>query len=97
MRHVRLVHLHEVDVDEERLVRRLGRLVEELECRLLDVTVEERDTNDAFCSGVSTYWPLILKSSFTASPALPDSDPLVTFWNIARNSEAMSGNQVGSA
>ena len=28
--------------------------------------------------GVSTYWPLILKSSFAGSPALPDSAPLVT-------------------
>ena len=31
------------------------------------------------------------------SPALPDSAPLVTCWNIARSSGSMSGNQVGSA
>ena len=48
-------------------------------------------------SGVLTYWPLILKSSFAFSPALPDSAPLVTFSNIARSSGSMSGNQVGSA
>jgi len=48
-------------------------------------------------SGVFTYWPLILKSSFTFSPALPERDPRVTFWNMALSSGSMSGNQVGSA
>ena len=69
VRHVRLVHLHEVDVHEERLGR-LGRSVEIVERRLLDVAVEERNADDALASGVSTYWPLILKSSFAGSPGL---------------------------
>ena len=46
VRHVRLVHLHEVDAHEERLAG-LGRPVEVLERRLLDVLVEERDADDA--------------------------------------------------
>ncbi|MNZ81500.1 hypothetical protein D3C78_1001690 [compost metagenome] len=38
--HVRLVHFHEVDVDEKRLVR-FGRRVEELQRGFLDITVKE--------------------------------------------------------
>ncbi len=85
----------------------LRRLLEKLDRRLLDVAVEERDADDAIgyvtpwsvtlLPGLSTYWPLILKSSFAFSPALPESDPLVTLLNMARSSGSMSGNQVGSA
>ena len=42
------------------------RVVEEFDRGLLDIAVEERDADDAFLAvdrGVSTYWPLILKSS----------------------------------
>ena len=46
VRHVRLVHLHEVDVHEEGRVR-LCRLVEIVERRLFDIAVEKRDTNHA--------------------------------------------------
>ena len=51
MRHVRLVHLHEVDAHEERLVG-LGRAVEIVERRLLDVLVEEGDADDALVGRV---------------------------------------------
>jgi hypothetical protein len=43
VRHVRLVHLHEVDAHEERLVRVLRRFVEIVDGRLLHVLVEERN------------------------------------------------------
>ena len=46
VRHVRLVHLHEVDAHEERLVG-FGRLVEILKRRLLDILVEERNPDHA--------------------------------------------------
>ena len=41
------MHLHEVDVDEERLVGRLRCLVEEVDRGLLDVAVEEWNADDA--------------------------------------------------
>ena len=51
-RKVGLVDLHEVDVDEERLVRILGSLFQELQARLLDVLVQEGDTDHALVRGV---------------------------------------------
>ena len=74
----------------------LARLVEKVERGLLDVE-SKKGIPTTPLSGVLTYWPLILKSSLAGSPALPESDPLVTRWNIARRSGSMSGNQVGSA
>src|SRR5262249_62253313 len=47
-------------------------------------------------SGVSTYWPLTLKSSCAFSPDLPDIEPLVTLLNMARSFGSMSGNHVSS-
>ena len=41
------MHLHKVHIDEEGLVR-LGRLIEEFQCRFLDVAVEVRNADDAF-------------------------------------------------
>ena len=76
----------------------LGVLVEIVERRLLDIAVEERNADDALAAGVSTYWPLILKSSFAGCPALPDSDALGHFLRTSRAARgSMSGNQVGSA
>ena len=46
-RQVRLVDLHEVDVDEERLIGVLRRVFQELQARLLDVLVQERNADDA--------------------------------------------------
>ena len=43
VRQVRLVHLHEIDVDEERLVRSFRRVIEEFERGLLDVGVQRRE------------------------------------------------------
>ena len=96
-RHVRLVDLHEVDVHEEWLVRRLAAVIEIVEGCFLDVLVEERNADDASFPACSHTAPLILKSSFAVSPALPDIAPLVTLANMARSSGSMSGNQVGSA
>jgi len=39
MRQVWLVHLHEVDVDKEGLVRGFRSVIEKLHCRLLDLRV----------------------------------------------------------
>ena len=48
VRQVRLMHLHEVDVDEERLCPGLlDAVVEEFERRLFHVAVKERNANDA--------------------------------------------------
>ena len=46
-RHVWLVHFHEVDVDEKRLVR-FGRRVEKLQGRFFDVVIKERNADDAW-------------------------------------------------
>ena len=43
-----------------------SRIVEETERGLFDIVVEEGNADDAFFVGVSTYWPLILKSSVAA-------------------------------
>ena len=40
------MHLHEVDVDEEGLRRRLRRVIKKFQCRLFDVAVEERNADD---------------------------------------------------
>jgi hypothetical protein len=51
VRHVWLVHLHEIDAHEERLAR-FGRLVQILDSRLLDIFVEERNADHALVRGV---------------------------------------------
>ncbi len=50
VRQVRLMHFHEVDAHEERLVRRLRRLVEIVERGLLDIAVEERNADHALAA-----------------------------------------------
>ncbi|MNO79415.1 hypothetical protein D3C76_705840 [compost metagenome] len=45
-RHVGLVHFHEVDVDEKRLVR-FGRRVEKLEGSFFDIVIKERNADHA--------------------------------------------------
>src|SRR5262249_1685319 len=76
-RQIRLVHLHEIDAHEEWLAG-FRCSVEIIDRRFLNVIIEERDP-DYPLSGVFTYWPLILNSSWGLSPALPDSAPLVTW------------------
>ena len=49
VRHVRLVHLHEVDAHEDRLAR-IRIAIEIVERRLFDVAVEERNADDAFAA-----------------------------------------------
>ncbi len=51
-RHVRLVHLHEIDVDVERLVRVLRGIIEKFQRCLFDVAVKEGNSNDAFLGSV---------------------------------------------
>jgi len=51
VRKVRLVYLHEVDIDEEGLVG-LGRFVQELQSRLLDIFIEERDPHESLVGRV---------------------------------------------
>ncbi len=46
MRHVRLMHLHEVDAHEDRFAR-IGIAVEIVDRRLFDIAVEERDADHA--------------------------------------------------
>ena len=94
MRHVRLVHLHEVDAHEDRLVwnSHCGRDSRSPPSRHSRRRTEFRPRlRLPSITGVSTYCPLILNSSRAGWPALPDSAPLVTRWNIARS----SGRHVG--
>ena len=98
-RQVGLVHLHEIDAHEERLVRTFAASIEIVESRPSRRSRQEMECRRRLLpliTGVLTYSPLTLKSSCAFSPALPDSMPLVTRLNIARSSSGMSGNQSGS-
>ena len=89
VRQVGLVHLHEVDAHEEGLAG-LRRAVEIVDRGLLDVLVEERDADHALLGRVLVFAvdvPIVV----AFSPALPDSAPVVTFWNMARSSGLMLG------